>query len=96
MVDMPTFHWTHSSRESHTRVVNERLTKTPRLSRLLSAARQELADRRAADAAARRLAAELAGYSTPAERNDLNALLDSHPDAEAAEIRELLNRRTAA
>lgn len=39
----------------------------------------------------RRLASELADYRTQADRNDLNALLDTYPDHEVAEIRELLN-----
>lgn len=39
-----------------------------------------------------RLAAELADYTTDADRNDLNALLDDYSDNDAAEVRDLLNR----
>jgi hypothetical protein len=63
-----------------------------RLSSLWATARQDLAARRTAGAARDRLRAELADYATPAERNDLNALLDTYPDAQVAEVRELLNR----
>jgi len=62
----------------------------------LSTSRDQLASRRAAETARQRLAAELADYTTEAERNDLNALLDSYPDADADEVRELLNRTPAA
>lgn len=51
--------------------------------------------RSAAEAERRRLAAELADYTTQAQVNDLNALLDSYPDDEVAEIRDLLNRNVA-
>jgi hypothetical protein len=33
---------------------------------------------------------ELAGYSTPAERADLEAMLDSYPDRITHEIRDIL------
>lgn len=63
---------------------------------LWTAARTELAARRATVAARARLRAELADYAGPADRNDLNARLDDYPDADATEIRALLNRSTAA
>jgi hypothetical protein len=49
--------------------------------------------RRADRVERRRLADELAVYTTQADRNDLNALLDTYPDSAVAEIRELLNAR---
>ena len=60
-----------------------------------AAARHERVARRAARSSRERLAAELAAYSTPADQNDLNALLDSYADAEVGELRDLLNRRAA-
>lgn len=36
------------------------------------------------------LARELAGYTTPGQRNDLEATLDEHPDAATCELREIL------
>ena len=63
----------------------------PRLTALWVAAREERAARRARAAARRRLASEIADYTTPADRNDLNALLDTYPDSDVAEIRDLLN-----
>jgi hypothetical protein len=59
---------------------------------LWTAARDRIAARRSSDSAREQLAAELADYTTTAERNDLNALLDSYPDADVAEVRDLLNR----
>jgi hypothetical protein len=38
----------------------------------------------------RRLIAELAGYRTPAEIDDLWALLESHPPAQTQELRDIL------
>jgi hypothetical protein len=38
----------------------------------------------------RQLMRELSGYSTPAQRRDLQAALDQYPDGVAGEIRELL------
>jgi hypothetical protein len=55
--------------------------------------RAELRARRAAWLARRRLEQELAAYTTAADRNDLNALLDQTPDAEAVVVRDILNRR---
>jgi hypothetical protein len=39
----------------------------------------------------RRLAAELAAYRSPAELNDLYAVLDTYPDGKTAEIRQILH-----
>jgi len=67
-----------------------------RLPALIASVRDELAARRAAQAERERLAAELADFASPADRNDLNALLDTYPDEDAAEVRALLNRGIAA
>jgi hypothetical protein len=58
----------------------------PRLPLWSPAARAERVERR-------RLADELALYTTQADRDDLNALLDTYPDSQVAEIRDLLNAR---
>jgi hypothetical protein len=66
------------------------------MSSLWVVARQDRAERRARVTARRRLASELADYTSQTDRNDLNALLDTYPDAQVAEIRDLLNRDAAA
>lgn len=52
--------------------------------------RDTLADRRAARAGHRRLQRELAGYTTAAERLDLDAMLDRHSDDEGHEVRGIV------
>jgi hypothetical protein len=42
------------------------------------------------------LARELAGYATSAQRHDLEATLDSYPDAITSELREILARQAGA
>jgi hypothetical protein len=49
---------------------------------------------RAARRRRRDLERELAGYSTPAQVNDLEALLDSYPDGVTHEYREILHQQT--
>lgn len=72
-------------------------TETPnRISSLWVVARQDRAERRARVTARRRLASELADYTSQTDRNDLNALLDTYPDTQVGEIRDLLNRDVAA
>jgi hypothetical protein len=44
----------------------------------------------------RQLAAELAAYRTHAELNDLYALLETCPDGQTGEIREILARQQLA
>jgi hypothetical protein len=39
---------------------------------------------------------ELAGYSTPAQRSDLEATLDRYPDGDTYELRDILARQAAA
>jgi hypothetical protein len=41
----------------------------------------------------RQLAAELAGYTSHAELNDLYALLETYPDGQTQEIREILGHQ---
>jgi hypothetical protein len=72
------------------------LFRSHNLPTLWAAAREELAARHAAEAAHRHLTKEMADYASPSDRNDLNALLDSYPDEDVAELREALNHRIAA
>lgn len=48
-----------------------------------------------ADADHKRLAQELADYSTQAQRNDLEATLDRYPDSVTGTLRDILSRETA-
>jgi hypothetical protein len=84
---------------AQTRVMNkqepEHAARQYTIPTLWSTVRDELIARRTVRAEHRRLARELAAYATPAERNDLNAILDTYPDADASEIRDLLNRSAA-
>jgi hypothetical protein len=43
-----------------------------------------------------KLERELAGYSTPAQRRDLEAILDRYPDGTTRELREILARQAMA
>ncbi len=53
--------------------------------------------RPAADRIRRReLERELAAYSTPAQRRDLEATLDRYPDGDTRELRDILARQAAA
>ena len=74
----------------------ERSKQYRHLPMLWTTARDELAAHRASQAARKRLAAEMAHYTTQSDRDDLNALLDGYPDDQVAEIRDILNRRIAA
>jgi hypothetical protein len=51
------------------------------------------ATRRASRQRRRDLERELAGYATPAQRCDLEAMLDRYPDGVTYEIREILSRQ---
>ena len=75
-------------------VVNTTI-KQQSIASLWATARSERTARRAGESTRRRLVSELADYRTTADRNDLNALLDTYPDAEVAEIRDILNRTAA-
>jgi hypothetical protein len=62
------------------------------LSPLWNASRDDLRTCRAARASHQKLERELATYTTAAEQNEINAILDrADPDA-AAEIRAIVNR----
>jgi hypothetical protein len=63
---------------------------------LWAAARDELRTRRAARASRKTLGRELASYTSPAERNELDAILDRFPADEVAKIRQMVNRRRVA
>jgi hypothetical protein len=58
--------------------------------------RAELLLRRANRRRRRVLAAELAGYRSQADVDDLYALLESHPDGSTGEIRDILTRQQYA
>ena len=57
--------------------------------------RAELLLRRESRRRRRRLEAELASYRTPGELNDLYALLDTCPDPQTQEIRQILCHQQA-
>ena len=52
--------------------------------------RDQLRDRRQAHAARKSLERELADYTTPSDRNDLDAILVRYSDADTADIRRIL------
>ena len=66
------------------------------LSPLWAAARDELRTRRAARAHRKTLQRDLASYTTPAEQNELDAILERYAADEVAEIRQIINRRRVA
>jgi len=61
-----------------------------------AAARDEFRTRRDARAARKAMGRELASYTSPAERNELDAILDRFPADEVAKIRQMVNRRRVA
>jgi hypothetical protein len=63
---------------------------------LWTAARDELRARRAERASRKTLERELASYTTPAEQNELDAILERYPADEVAEIRQIIKRGRAA
>jgi hypothetical protein len=44
----------------------------------------------------RKLERELAAYSTPAQRRDLEVILDRYPDSDTCELRDILSTQTIA
>ena len=62
----------------------------------ITSLRSSLIQRRAAGAARRRLARELACYRTPAERLELDLILGRHSAEETAEVDAILSRQTAS
>ena len=63
---------------------------------LWTSVRAHVRDSRDARAARARLERELASYSTPAELNDLHAILDRYSDQETADIRRILAAHQAS
>jgi hypothetical protein len=55
-----------------------------------------LAARRAAHARRRQLEHELAGYSTPSDRLEIEAIVDRYSDEETHELRAILAVQSAA
>lgn len=68
----------------------------PFLARSLATATHDLRARRAARTARKRLEGELASYSTPAERMELDAMLARHEFAEVADIHQIVDLYRAA
>lgn len=64
-------------------------TVSPRLGAILD----ELREARQARAARKALERDLASYTTEADLNDLDAILDRHSDEETADIRRILAGR---
>ncbi|HEU5387575.1 MAG TPA: hypothetical protein VFV73_16880 [Streptosporangiaceae bacterium] len=62
----------------------------------LTAALLAPADPAADDPRRRALERELAAYSTPAQRRDLDAILDRYPDGDTRELRDILARQRLA
>ena len=58
--------------------------------------RAQTTSRKAARERRRQLERELAGYSTPAQRADFEAILDHHPDGATWELRDILARQAWA
>ena len=66
------------------------------LGALWTAIRDEHRRVQAARAARKSLETELASYTSPADLNDLDAILDRHSEEETADIRRILAARRAA
>jgi uncharacterized protein YpiB (UPF0302 family) len=65
--------------------------------RAAAAIRDELREAREARAARKALERDLASYTTQADLNDIDAILDRHSDEETADIRRILaGRRRSA
>jgi hypothetical protein len=61
----------------------------------ITSLRTQLAERRVIRQRSRKLEAELASFSTPAERLELDAILNRHTAAEVAELEAMLSRASA-
>jgi hypothetical protein len=59
----------------------------------VTAIRSTLAERRAVRQQRQRLAAELAAYSSPADRAELDLILGRHSAEETAEVEAILSRQ---
>ncbi len=72
-------------------------TTAHRLTSLWTTVRTQVRDTRDAHAAQAELERELASYTSPADLNDLHAILNRYDDAETADIRRILaNQRVAS
>ena len=102
MDSMRSSHWTHGLILWRLNYLNLIAQKGPAmehptsLSRLWTAARDDLSTRRASRATRWTLERELASYSTLAEQNELNAILDRADPAAAAQIRPMIHRSRVA
>ena len=65
-------------------------TATRSINSMWTTVRTQLRESRDARAARASLARELASYSSPADRADLDAILDRYSDQETADIRRIL------
>lgn len=64
--------------------------------RIVASVRETLATRRAERLERQRLESELAAFVTPADRLDLEAILDRHSPEETREVRAILARQDLA
>ncbi|GAA3619181.1 hypothetical protein GCM10022223_40000 [Kineosporia mesophila] len=62
---------------------------------MITELRTHLAERRVVRQRNRKLAHELASYSTPAERQELDAIMGRHTESEIAELEAVLNQQAA-
>ena len=69
---------------------------TSTITETVTATRTGLAARRARRSEARRLEADLAAYTTPAEMAELDAIIARAPEAEGAQIDRIVTRLRAA
>lgn len=67
-----------------------------RRSRLWAGIRDEIRARRAERASHEALERDLASYTTPADRNELDAILGRYDEEEVAHIRRIIDRRRVA
>jgi hypothetical protein len=64
-----------------------------RIKNVISSARQTSEVRRAAKQELQLLEREVAGYSSEADRHDLEAILDRYPDEDTAAMRKIIVRQ---
>jgi len=60
---------------------------------VISTVRESLAARRAAAAKRRALAAELAVFTTPADRLEIETIVSRYPEEQTREVRSILDRQ---
>ena len=60
----------------------------------LGSVRESLAARRVAAAKRRALAAELAAFSTPADRLEIETIVSRYPEEQTREVRTILDRQS--